>query len=218
MSPPMAEMSPRLLITMPATILNLVEFGHHMRRTENWLPEQPHHNSMSTFFKVSVVIGEYFQQPIQYVDNLCQSISLLVLQGTLDENHIVDEERNSSSPNKSIARPSCASSSSDDPKKSSRKKHDKGEAGSSHKADDLEDTFGYRKAAERLARQTVGTPKALPNLATKHLQTVVQEVSWRDNSSYGDSPKNRMHQGLDKWARNTYGKQVDHRNFPVLDL
>jgi hypothetical protein len=80
-------------------------------------------------------------------------------------------------------------------------------------ADDLEDTFGYRKAAERLARQAVGAHKALPNLAAKHLQTVVQEVSWRDNSSYGDSPKNRMHQGLDKWARNTYGKQVDHSNF-----
>ena len=248
-----------------------------MRRTA------AHGSSMSTYFKVLGGIGESFQQPLQYVDKRCQSILLLVLpvQGTLDENHILDVEktrmmkmvayrqggqksltalrkptyrsRNSSSPppTKSSARTSsasseeadvksretsstrfkprstpptifrarasCASSSSagsDEPQKSSRKKHDKGEAGSSHKADDLEDTFGDKKAAARLARQAVvGVPKALPNVVAKHLQTVVQEVPWRDNSSYGDSPKNRMHQGLDKWARNTYGKHVDHSNF-----
>jgi len=59
--------------------------------------------------------------------------------------------------------------------------------GRKHKADGSEGTFGDRKAAKRLTRQAVvGAPKALPNFAAKHLQTVVQEVSWRDNSSYGD--------------------------------
>ena len=111
----------------------------------------------------------------------------------------------------------CAVSSSagpDEPRKSSRKKHDKGEAGSSDKADDLEDTFSDKKAAARLARQAVvGAHKELTNVAVKHLHTVVEEVSWRDNNSYGDSSKNRMHQGLDKGTHNIYGKHVDHSNF-----
>ncbi len=100
------------------------------------------------------------------------------------------------SPTRLKPRASSASSSSEEsvePQRSSRKKYDK--------------AAGHQ--------EVVGSPKAQPNLAAKHVQTFVQEVSWRDNSFYvhGDSPKNQMHQNLDKWTRNKYGKSVDHGNY-----
>jgi len=206
-------------------------------------------------------MGEFIQKPLQYVDNLCQSISSLVLQvqGTLVEKYFSDDEeqkptlenvtdrqgaaimglrkpayrsRNSTSPT-SRARTSSASSENADVKsretsptrlKPSSMSPTNSRARASSALSSSEESVEpqkssrkkYDKATERVGHQAaVGSPKALPNVAAKHVQTFVQEVSWRDNSFYvhGDSPTNQMHQDLDKWTRNKYGKFVDHGNF-----
>ncbi len=76
------------------------------------------------------------------------------------------------SPTNFCTRASSASSSSEEsvePRKSSRKKYDKSTERVGHVVSQL---------------QLVDSPKALPNVAAKHVQTFVQEASWRDNSFY----------------------------------